>query len=75
MCGPLLPRGNVGYSIAGAHSMSLGLCPTKLPVTWEARADHPCVPALLFLTVDLPEESSCRVQKSNSRTQLISLEA
>ena len=25
--------------------MSLGLCPTKLPVTWEARADHPCVPA------------------------------
>ena len=33
-------RGN-----AGGHSMSLGLCPTKLPVAWEARADHPCVPA------------------------------
>ena len=32
-------------SIERGHSMSLGLCPTKLPVTCEARADHPCVPA------------------------------
>ena len=27
------------------HSMSLGLCPTKLPVAWEERTDHPLVPA------------------------------
>ena len=25
--------------------MSLGLCPTKLPVAWEERTDHPLVPA------------------------------
>ena len=25
--------------------MSLGLCPTKLPVTWEGKADHLPVPA------------------------------
>ena len=33
------------YITAGGHNMSLGLCPTKLPVAWEARADHQCVPA------------------------------
>ena len=32
-------------SCAGGHSTSLGLCPTKLPVTWEERTDHPLVPA------------------------------
>ena len=30
---------------AGGHSMSLGLCPTKLPLAWEERTDHPLVPA------------------------------
>ena len=30
---------------AGGRSMSLGLCPTKLPVAWEERTDHPLVPA------------------------------
>ena len=25
--------------------MSLRLCPTKLPVAWEKRTDHPLVPA------------------------------
>ena len=29
----------------GGHSMSLGLCPTKLPVAWEERTHHPLVPA------------------------------
>ena len=33
------------FTPAGGHSMSLGLCPTKLPVTWEERTDHPLVPA------------------------------
>ena len=32
---------------AGGHSMSLGLCPTKLPVAWDERTDHPLVPATL----------------------------
>ena len=30
---------------AGGHSMSVGLCPTKLPVAWEERTDLPLVPA------------------------------
>ena len=36
--------------------MSLGLCPTKLPVTWEERTDHPLVPATKFAT-----SLSCRL--------------
>ena len=31
---------------AGGHSMSLGLCPTKLPVAREEMTDHPLVPAI-----------------------------
>ena len=30
---------------AGGHSMSLGLCPTKLPMTWDTRVGHSGVPA------------------------------
>ena len=33
------------FTHAGGHSMSLGLCPTKLPVAWEERTEHPFVPA------------------------------
>ena len=44
------------FSLAGGHSMSLGLCPTKLPVTWEERTDHPLVPATKFVT-----SLSCRL--------------
>ena len=36
--------------------MSLGPCPTKLPVTWEERTDHPLVPATKFVT-----SLSCRL--------------
>ena len=44
------------FSLAGGHSMSLGLCPTKLPVTSEERTDHPLVPATKFVT-----SLSCRL--------------
>ena len=44
------------FTPAGGHSMSLGLCPTKLPVTWEERTDHPLVPATKFVT-----SLSCRL--------------
>ena len=33
------------FSPAGGHSMSLGLCPTKLPMTWDTRVGHSGVPA------------------------------
>ena len=33
-------------SWAGGHSMSLGLCPTKLPMTWDTRVGHSGVPAM-----------------------------
>ena len=45
VCGKPVCQGLKIFNLQGGHSMSLGLCPTKLPVTWEARADHPCVPA------------------------------
>ena len=32
------------HSIRG-HSMSLGLCPTKLPMIWDTRVGHSGVPA------------------------------
>ena len=39
------------FAAAGGHSMSLGLCPTKLPMTWDTRVGHSGVPAIsLWMT-------------------------
>ena len=32
------------FNETGGHSMSLGLCPTKLPMTWDIWPDQPDVP-------------------------------
>ena len=47
---------------AGGHSISLGLCPTKLPVKWDIRLD---VPALISIFVNgnrLSQVPACRFQ-------------
>ena len=36
---------DVMENISRGHRISLGLCPRTLPVAWEARTDHPPVPA------------------------------
>ena len=45
VCETLLPRDSLMCNTCRGHSMSLGLCATKLPVAWEERTDHPLVPA------------------------------
>ena len=43
VCETLLPRDSFMCNTCRGHSMSLELCPTKLPVAWERRTDHPLV--------------------------------
>ena len=36
------------FSTAAGHTISLGLCPTKLPVTWDIHLDVPAIRFPLF---------------------------
>ena len=50
---------------AGGHSISLGLCPTKLPVKWDIRLGQLDVPALISIFVNgnrLSQVPACRFQ-------------
>ena len=39
-------RSSLHFSTRGGHSISLGLCPTKLPVIWDIWPDQPDVPVI-----------------------------
>ena len=49
----------------GGHSISLGLCPTKLPVKWDIRLGQPDLPAIISNFVNgnrLSQVPACRFQ-------------
>ena len=54
VCVPLVVTGillnlhRIDLFRAGGHSISLGLCPTKLPVKWDIQLGQLDVPATIF---------------------------
>ena len=54
---------------AGGHSMSLGLCPMKLPVAWEEKTDHRLVGCSRNTSPHTCNKRACRTSLGSAPAQ------